>query len=63
MNIVEPAENIEITLQQLPDFNPDKKYVLKDLLSGKIYSREGRTLKVSLAAGKSHIFKVEQSWG
>jgi len=63
MSIVEEAANVEINLPRIHNFDPEKHYLLKDLLSSKIYDRTGSKLTVNLKPGKSHIFLVDQSWG
>ncbi len=50
-------------LPKVGNFDPDKQYVLKDMLDNKIYFRNGFHLYVELKPGQSHIFLIEQSWG
>lgn len=53
----------KLILPELSGFDPHKEYILKDLLTGKIYYRSMPELDVILEPGASHIFIVEQSWG
>lgn len=53
----------EIFLEKLTYFDPNKAFILKDLLSNKIYYRKNDHFYVSLKPGQSHIFTVEQDWG
>jgi len=62
MDIYNPTSGV-LYLPSFDNFDPDKKYVLKDLLDNKIYFREGFHLFVDLKPGQSHIFLIEQSWG
>lgn len=56
-------QGTELILQKIGHFDPEKQYILKDLISGKIFSRNSTRLPVLLGPGGSHIFKVEQDWG
>jgi len=46
-----------------PQFNPSDRYLLKDLLDGRIYLRDDARLGLLMQPESVHIFKLEQTWG
>jgi len=59
MDIINKTNAI-LYLPQTANFDPDKSYILKDLLDKKEYQRQGFHLYVELNPGQSHIFLVKQ---
>ncbi|NMC36644.1 hypothetical protein GYA49_06430 [Candidatus Beckwithbacteria bacterium] len=62
MDIINKAQ-ATLVLPEIPLFDPDKEYILKDLLSKKIYRRDNRELFIELEPGQCHLFLIEQQWG
>lgn len=63
MDILNQVEGTMLNLPGVANFDPTKEYILKDLLTGKIYKRSDPKLKIVLDPGDSHIFVIEQDWG
>ena len=55
--------HVEQLQTQVEHFDPENKFILKDLLSGTIFERSSNNLPIVLDPGESHIFVIEQKWG
>lgn len=60
MDINNKANHVTINIPDIEGYDFEKTYVLRDLVTGEMFEREGRFVTILLDPGESHVFEVLQ---